>query len=111
MHLAHVPSISIVVCYSAGRLPGDLVDLSAGRHRRVGARTKSDDIKDFDGLVYSRRRKTSTVLTDTNALDFSDVCPELLHRFDADANLLQELYHSINRACEEEVGERCHGDK
>lgn len=111
MRLAHEPSISILVYCPIELLPGDPVNLSVARHHKDGKLTESDYIKDFDGLVDSRRRKTSTVLTDANAFDFSDVCSELLHRFDAQRDLLPELDYAINRACEEEIGEWCHCDK
>lgn len=111
MHLARAPSISILVYCPIELSPADLIHLSVTCHHRAGTHTKSNDIKDFDGLVDSRRRKTTAVLTDAHALDFTVVCSKLLHRFDAHSNFLPELDHSINRAGEEEFGERGHGDK
>ena len=73
--------------------------------------TKCEDIKDFDRLVRSSGGEAASVLADTNTLDLSIMCLELLHRLYPHGDFLPELDDPIYRACNEEIREWSNGDK
>ena len=73
--------------------------------------TKCKDIKDFDCLVRSSRGEAASVLADTDTLDLSVMCLELLYRLYSHGDFLPELDDPIYRACNEEICKRSNGDK
>ena len=73
--------------------------------------TKCKDIKDFDRLIRSSGGEAASVLTDSDTLDLSVMCLELLHRLYSHRDFLPELDDSIYRACNEEICEWSNGDK
>ena len=73
--------------------------------------TKCEDIEDFDRLIRSSCGEAASVLADSDTLDLSVVCLELLHRLYSHGDFLPEFDDPINRACNEEIREWSNGDK
>ena len=73
--------------------------------------TKCKDIKDFDRLVRSSGGEAASVLADSDTLDLSIMCLELLHRLYSHGDFLPELDDPIYGACNEEICEWSNGDK
>lgn len=74
-------------------------------------RTKSNDIEDLDRLVRSSGSKAASILANIDALDLSNMCPELLHRLYSHSNFLPELNDPVYRACDQEVCVWCERDE
>ena len=73
--------------------------------------TKGEDIEDFDRLVRSSGGEAASVLADTDTLDLSIMCLELLHGLYPHGDFLPELDDPIYRACNEEICKWSNGDK
>ena len=73
--------------------------------------TKCENIEDFDRLVRSSGGEAASVLADTNTLDLSIMCLELLHRLYPHGDFLPELDDPVYRACDEEIRKWSDGDK
>jgi hypothetical protein len=57
---------------------------------------EGDDIEDLDRAVDTSSRETTTISADTDALNFSLMCPEFLDEFYTICRLFPELDHTVD---------------